>query len=76
MVEPVSLMQPPVPLNQMVTEPVITENEKKKRRKKPRRKKKFDKNDPNSKDDETVSTLASQMEPVDQEFEQELILFS
>lgn len=69
-------MQPPVPLNQMVTEPVITENEKKKRRKKPRRKKKFDKNDPNSKDDETVSTLASQMEPVDQEFEQELILFS
>ncbi len=54
---------------------MITENEKKKRRKKPRRKKKFDKNDPDGKDDETVSTHASQREPVDQEFEQELILF-
>jgi hypothetical protein len=59
----------------MVSEPVTTENEKKKRRKKPRRKKKFDKNDPEDKNDETVSTHASQLEPVDQEFEQELILF-
>lgn len=69
MVEPMSLMQPQPSVNQMVSEPVITENEKKKRRKKPRRKKKFDKGDPEDNGVETASTHASQVEPVDQEFE-------